>query len=174
MTIQEMLDMVDAKNVQAVQVSGPSGQIIGAKDFGRKICYGDLASGGSMIVIGQDRDILKEIVLNFMEFFIEESCGSCSTCRIIPKLMKDRLVKILDGKGVMQDIADLEEWGKIPKVSRCGLGQTAANPITTSIANFRELYEAKVQKDVVYDGGFNMADAVKASCAFVGRIPNAH
>jgi [NiFe] hydrogenase diaphorase moiety large subunit len=174
MTIQEMLDMVDAKNVQAVQVSGPSGQLIGPKDFGRKICYGDLASGGSMIVVGQSRDILKEIVLNFMEFFIEESCGSCSTCRIVPKLMKDRLVKILDGKGVMKDIADLEEWATILPVSRCGLGQTAANPIATSIKNFRELYEAKVQKDVEYDCGFDMDKAVKESCAYVGRVPNAH
>ncbi len=174
MTINEMLDMVGAKDVQAVQVSGPSGQLIGPKDYGRKICYSDLASGGSMIVLGKDRDILKEVVLNFMEFFIEESCGSCSTCRIIPKLMKERLEKILNGKGVMKDISDLEEWGSIPKVSRCGLGQTAANPIITSIANFRELYEAKVQKDVEYDCGFNMDDAVKASCAFVDRIPNAH
>jgi [NiFe] hydrogenase diaphorase moiety large subunit len=109
-----------------------------------------------------------------MEFFIEESCGSCSTCRIIPKLMKERLVKILDGKGVMKDIADLEEWATILPFSRCGLGQTAANPIATSIKNFRELYEAKVQKDVEYDCGFDMDKAVKESCAYVGRVPNAH
>ena len=174
MTINEMLEMVNAKNVQAVQVSGPSGQIIGPKDFGRKICYGDLATGGSMIVVGMNRDILKDVVLNFMEFFIEESCGSCTTCRIIPRLMKEKLEKILDGKGVMQDITDLEDWGKIPLVSRCGLGQTAANPIITSIKNFRELYEERVRKDVEYDQGFNMDEAIKASCAFVDRVPNTH
>ncbi len=83
----------------------------------------------SMIVLGKDRNLLTDIVLNFMEFFIEESCGSCTTCRIVPKLMKDRLVKILDGKGVASDITDLEDWAKLPPVSRCGLGQTAANPI---------------------------------------------
>lgn len=174
MTISQMLEMVGASNVQAVQVSGPSGQIIGPKDFNRKICYGDLATGGSMIVVDKTRDMLKDIVLNFMEFFIEESCGSCTTCRIVPKLMKDRLVKILNGKGVMKDIADLEDWAKILPVSRCGLGQTAANPIATSIKNFRELYEAKVQKDVDYDCGFDMDKAVQASCAFVDRVPNAH
>ncbi len=174
MTIIEMLDMVGAKDVQAVQVSGPSGQLIGPKDFERQICYGDLATGGSMIVVGKDRDILKEVVLNFMEFFVEESCGSCTTCRIVPKLMKERLEKIINGKGVMQDIADLEDWGRIPLVSRCGLGQTAMNPIITSIKNFREIYEAKVRKDVEYDQGFNMDEAIQASCAFVDRVPNAH
>jgi [NiFe] hydrogenase diaphorase moiety large subunit len=174
MTINEMLEMVGAKDVQAVQVSGPSGQLIGSKDFERKICYCDLATGGSMIVVGKDRDILKEVVLNFMEFFIEESCGSCTTCRIVPKLMKEKLEKILDGKGVMQDIADLEDWGRIPLVSRCGLGQTAMNPITTTIKNFRHLYEERIRKDVEFDQGFNMDDAVKASCAFVDRVPNAH
>ena len=174
MTIAQMLEMVGAKDVQAVQVSGPSGSLIGPKDFGRKICYGDLGTGGSMIVLGKDRNLLTDIVLNFMEFFIEESCGSCTTCRIVPKLMKDRLVKILDGKGVASDITDLEDWAKLPPVSRCGLGQTAANPIATSIKNFRELYEAKIQKGVDYDMGFNMSEAVKASCAYVNRVPNAH
>ncbi len=174
MTINQMLEMVGAKDVQGVQVSGPSGQLIGPKDFGRKICYGDLGTGGSMIVMGKNRDMLKELVLNFMEFFIEESCGSCTTCRIIPKMMKDKLVKIINGKGVMSDIADLEDWAKLPPVSRCGLGQTAANPIATSIKNFREQYEVRLQKGVEFDMGFNMANAVKASCAYVGRVPNVH
>lgn len=174
MTIAQMLEMVGAKDVQAVQVSGPSGQLIGPKDFGRKICYGDLGTGGSMIVMGKNRDLLNELVLNFMEFFIEESCGSCTTCRIVPKLMKDKLVKILDGKGVMSDISDLEDWAKLPPVSRCGLGQTAANPIATSIKNFRELYESRIQKGVDFDMGFDMSKAVKASCAYVGRVPNAN
>lgn len=174
MTISQMLEMVGAKDVQAVQISGPSGSLIGPKDFERKICYGDLATGGSMIVLGKNRNLLNDVVLNFTDFFIEESCGSCTTCRIVPKLMRDRLVKILDGKGVMSDIADLEDWAKLLPVSRCGLGQTAANPIATSIKNFRELYEAKIQKGVDFDMGFDMSKAVKASCAFVGRVPNAH
>lgn len=174
MTISQMLEMVGAKDVQAVQVSGPSGAVIGPKDFGRKICYGDLGTGGSMIVMGKNRDLLKELVHNFMDFFVEESCGSCTTCRIIPKLMKDKLEKILEGKGVMSDIAELEAWSKFPAVSRCGLGQAAGNPIASSIKNFRELYEAKVQKGVEFDMGFNMSEAVKASCAYVGRVPNAH
>jgi len=86
--------------------------------------------------------------------------------------MKQKLEKILDARGVMQDIKDLEEWGKILKVSRCGLGQTAGNPILTSIKNFRYLYEEKIQKDKDYDSAFDMSEAVKASCEAAGRIPN--
>ncbi|MCK9255706.1 MAG: hypothetical protein GX793_09620 [Bacteroidales bacterium] len=174
MTIYEMLEMVGAKNTQAVQISGPSGSLIGPSDFGRKICYGDLATGGSMIILDNSRNLLKDIVLNFMEFFIEESCGSCTSCRIFSKLLKDKLLKILEGKGVMSDISDLEKWAKIPAVSRCGLGQAAGNPIISSIKNFRFLYEALVQKGVDYDMGFNMEEAVQASCDYVGRIPNIH
>jgi hypothetical protein len=59
-------------------------------------------------------------------------------------------------------------------VSRCGLGQTASNPITTSIKNLPHLYENLVQKDVVFDTGFDLAESVKASCAAVGRQPILH
>ena len=127
-----------------------------------------------MIVFGNNRDILKDIVLNFMEFFIEESCGSCSTCRNMPYIMKEKLEKILDGRGVKSDIDDLLAWSEVLKVSRCGLGQTASNPITTSIRNLPHLYEALIQKDITFDTGFNLEESVKASCAAVGRQPILH
>jgi [NiFe] hydrogenase diaphorase moiety large subunit len=173
-TIKDVLEMVgtDEERVQAVQVGGPSGSLIGPAEFDRILSYADLATGGSLIIIDYSRDLLTDIVLNFTEFFIEESCGSCSTCRNLPNLMKIKLEKILDARGIEQDIKDLEEWGKILKVSRCGLGQTAGNPILTSIKNFRHLYEEKIQKDKDYDTEFDMANAVKDSCEAVGRIPN--
>jgi [NiFe] hydrogenase diaphorase moiety large subunit len=173
-SVKDMLEMVgaDEENIQAVQVGGPSGSLIGSDEFERTLCFADLATGGSLIIIGNHRDLLTDIVLNFMEFFIEESCGSCSTCRNIPYLMKLKLEKILDARGVPQDLKDLEEWGKILKVSRCGLGQTAGNPILTSLRNFRHLYEEKIQKDKDFDSEFDMSLAVKASCEAAGRIPN--
>ncbi len=173
-SVKDILEMVgtDEDRIQAVQVGGPSGSLIGPEEFERMVCFADLATGGSLIIIDDTRDILTDIVLNFTEFFIEESCGSCSTCRNLPYLMKLKLEKILDARGTMQDIADLESWGKILKVSRCGLGQTAGNPILTSIKNFRHLYEEKVQKDKEYDSEFDMAEAVKDSCEAVGRTPN--
>lgn len=173
-SVKDMLDMAgtDEEDVQAVQVGGPSGALIGPKDFNRVLCYGDLATGGSLIIIGQQRDILNDIVMNFTQFFIDESCGSCSTCRNITYLMKQKLEKILNARGVKQDIEDLLEWGKILKVSRCGLGQSACNPITTSINNFRHLYKSKIQKGKDFDSGFDLAESVKESCETSGRIPN--
>jgi len=124
-----------------------------------------------VIIFGQSRQLLKEVVLNFTDFFIEESCGSCVPCRNFPILLKDKLIKILNGHGVAQDIDDMLEWGKVLKVNRCGLGQTAGNPILSSIRNFRHLYEEKIQKDKTFDTGFDLRAAVIESSEAVGRIP---
>jgi len=173
-SISEVLAMVGGDDAQAVQVGGPSGILISPNDYDRVLSYADLATGGSMIVIGKERDILKEVVLNFTEFFIEESCGSCSTCRNMTYLMKKSLEKIIDGHGVLADIDNLSQWGKYLKASRCGLGQTAANPILTSISNFRRLYEFRIQRDKDFDTGFDLAASVAESCNYVERVPNLH
>lgn len=173
-SINDILDMVgtDIGDVMAVQVGGPSGAIITTNEFNRILGYEDLATGGSLIIIGKHRDILNDIVLNFMDFFISESCGSCSTCRIVPTLMRNKLNKILNARGVRQDLDDLHEWGKILKASRCGLGQTAGNPILSSLKNFPDLYEEKIQKNKTFDSGFDLNAAVKESAKATGRVPN--
>lgn len=170
--VEDMLDMVGAYDVQAVQVGGPSGTLIGSNEFHRTLSYSDLSTGGSMIIFGKQRNILKDVVLNFMEFFIDESCGSCSTCREMPQVMRNKLLKILNGRGVKKDMSDLKSWGKVLLASRCGLGQTAGNPIISSIKNFSHLYEALLQNDVSFDEGFNLEASVKNACKFVGRVPN--
>lgn len=170
-TISDVLDMAGAYDVQAIQVGGPSGTLLGKKGFSRTLSYSDLATGGSMIIFNQSRDILRDVVLNFMEFFIEESCGSCSTCRIMPVVLKDKLQKILNGRGVKQDLEDIASWGKLLKISRCGLGQTAGNPILTSLSNFRHLYEDLIQRDKEFDTGFDLEKSVVESCNFVNRKP---
>lgn len=191
--IREVLEMAGAHNVQAVQVGGPSGTLVNVKDidnlsktelmkwykpsgmmtaqtaFDRKLSYSDLPTGGSIIIFNKDRDILKEVVMNFMDFFIEESCGSCSTCRNLPRIMKEKLEKIINGHGVRDDIDDLLNWGKIIKLSRCGLGQTAANPILSSILNFRHLYEDHVMAMTDYDNQFDIVKSVSPANSFVGR-----
>ncbi|MBN2273024.1 MAG: NAD(P)H-dependent oxidoreductase subunit E [Bacteroidales bacterium] len=173
-SVNDILDMVGAgkEDVQAVQVGGPSGALISPDEFNRTLGYEDLATGGSLIIIGKNRDILSGIVLNFMDFFIDESCGSCSTCRIVPTLMRNKLNKILNARGTQQDIDDLTEWGKILKASRCGLGQTAGNPILSSLKNFPALYEEKIQKNKSFDSGFDLNAAIKESAKATGRIPN--
>jgi len=172
MTVQTLLEEVDGRTATAVQIGGPSGNCIGKKDFGRRICYDDLATGGSVIVIGPNTDLLG-VVHNFMEFFIEESCGWCVPCRAGNVILTHKLEKIMSGKGAETDLKDLESWCKIVKsMSRCGLGQTSPNPIATTIQNFREVYEAKLQKGVDYATEFDLAAAVKDSCGVVGRKPN--
>ncbi|MFC2138510.1 NAD(P)H-dependent oxidoreductase subunit E [Bacteroidota bacterium] len=169
-SVYNILEMVGAGNdVQAVQIGGPSGTLLAPNEFRRILGYEDLSTGGSLIIINKNRDILKDIVLNFMDFFIDESCGSCSTCRIMPVVLRDKVQKIADGHGVMQDIDDLIEWSKVLKASRCGLGQTAANPIVTSVKNFSYLYESKIQMDKDFDAGFNMANAVEEYIQASGR-----
>jgi [NiFe] hydrogenase diaphorase moiety large subunit len=168
-----MLKMVGASSVQAVQVGGPSGTCIDPSQFNRKIAFEDLATGGSMIVIGKERDLLNDFVLNFMDFFIEESCGSCGPCRSLTVILRNKLLRILDGNGTPNDIDELLTWSGLGKqANRCGLGQTSANPIITTIENFRNLYEDLVKTDQAYFSTFNMEKAVMESCEVVGREPN--
>jgi len=168
-SIYDILDMVGATHTQAVQVGGPSGQLLSPDGFRRKLGYEDLSTGGSLIIFHESRNLLGDVVMNFMDFFIEESCGSCSICRNMPYLLKRKLEKILDGHGVAGDIEDLLNWSKLMKLNRCGFGHTAANPIVTSIQNFRHLYEGLIQRDREFDTGFNLAEAVRESCEAANR-----
>ncbi|MCD4830151.1 MAG: NAD(P)H-dependent oxidoreductase subunit E [Candidatus Cloacimonetes bacterium] len=170
-TVAEVLEMAGAADVQAVQVGGPSGRCVGPDEFFRQLCFADLATGGSLIVIGKNRCLLSDVVLNFTEFFIEESCGSCVPCRALTVQYKETLKKILRGKGTENDIVAMRSWRNIMLMNRCGLGHTAANPILTTIQNFPQLYEQLlVDADFVSD--FDMAEAVAESCKAAGRIPN--
>lgn len=171
MTVREMLEMAGAVDPKAVQVGGPSGRLIAENEFTRTLCYEDLPTGGAMIVLGQGRNIL-DVAKNFTEFFIEESCGSCAPCRYLTVILRNKLQKIMDGKGVMSDIDDLENWGKHMKnANRCGLGQTAANPILTSIENFRQDYIARIEKGKEFNTNFNLEAAIQESSRVVGRFP---
>lgn len=171
LTITDILDMVGSTDVQAIQVGGPSGSLIGPEEFERKLCYSDLVTGGSFIIFNYNRDLLKNVVLNFTDFFIEESCGSCVPCRSMTPLFKQKLEKILSGNGVASDLEDFKNWGKLMKINRCGLGHTAANPILTSLKNFKYLYEEKLERGKEYETGFNLKQAVSESCEATTRVP---
>jgi len=169
--INDIIEMVGADEVQAVQVGGPSGACIAPKEFARTLCYADLSTGGSLIILGKNRDLLNDIVLNFTEFFIEESCGACVTCRSMTLMLKQKLEKILHGHGVKKDLDDMVSWGKIMKASRCGLGHTAANPIISTIKNFRELYESRMDNSKKFDSGFDLFKAIEEAAKITGRNP---
>jgi [NiFe] hydrogenase diaphorase moiety large subunit len=144
--------------------------MIGPGEFGRKLCYDDLATGGSIMVFGAQRDVLA-IAHAFMEFFVEESCGYCTPCRVGTSLLRDRLGRFLTGNADMADIDYLEKTGKSVKVaSRCGLGQTAANPVLGTIQSFRKDYERRVKTNgSVLLPSFDARKAVAVAAGLAGH-----
>ena len=106
-TVNELLDLVGAPDAQYVQMSGPSGQAVAPKDFGRRIAYEDLSTGGSTMIFGPQRDVL-EIALQFADFFVDESCGWCTPCRVGTTLLKQGMEKIVAGRATLADIAATE------------------------------------------------------------------
>ncbi len=170
-TIRELLEMAGAHDVKAVQVGGPSGKLIGKNEFHRKIAYEDLSTGGAIIVFNHSRNII-EITKEFTDFFIDESCGSCGPCRNLTVILSKKLQKIIDGRGVENDLIDLMQWGlQMRKVNRCGLGQSAANPILSGLENFRHEYEALIQKGKEYDTTFDLDKAIISGAKAVSRYP---
>ncbi len=146
-TLNELLDLVGASDARFVQVGGPSGQCVGAKDYGRRIAYEDLSTGGSIMVFSAQRDVIAT-ALQFTEFFADESCGWCVPCRVGTTLLKQDLEKILRGRGTLADVRALESLARsVARTSRCGLGQSAPNPILGSMRNFPEAYEARLQEE---------------------------
>lgn len=121
-----------------------------------------------MIVFGGERDLLG-IVRDFTEFFVEESCGWCAPCRVGTSLLLRKMDKVLAGKGTASDVEDLKNWGNTVKtMSRCGLGQTAANPVLTTLRNFSDLYSRRVSKaDFVPE--FDVQQALQESYSITGR-----
>jgi [NiFe] hydrogenase diaphorase moiety large subunit len=171
-SVNDILEMVGAEavQIQAVQVGGPSGSCIASNEFDRVLSYEDLATGGSLIVIGAQHDLLKVVVHDFIDFFVKESCGSCSTCRALATMYRKTLEKVIDGNAKRSDIQAMLDWAPIAKASRCGLGQTAPNPIVSTIHNFRHLYEGRIRNaDETYETGFDLDRAVAEANATVGR-----
>jgi [NiFe] hydrogenase diaphorase moiety large subunit len=143
-TVNELLDLAGAPDAAYVQVSGPSGHAVAPKDFGRRIAYEDLSTGGSTMIFGPGRDVL-DIARQFAEFFAEESCGWCAPCRVGTTLLKQGMEKIVAGRATLADLAATESLANsVVRMSRCGLGQTAPFPILTTMRNFPELYEARL------------------------------
>ena len=143
-SIRQVLNDCGAKNVQAVQVGGPSGTLIDKSKFNRKLGFEDLPTGGSFMVFGEKRDLLK-IIVNFAHFFAHESCGFCTPCRVGTTLLKNGLDKIAGGHGTQYDLDEMKRMGAlIKRRSHCGLGQTAANPILDGLQRFPHIFEQRL------------------------------
>ncbi len=136
--IKDLLEIVGAQKTKAVQVGGASGICIPKSQFNRILAYEDAATGGSIIIFNENRDMLK-VLKNFMEFFIEESCGQCTPCRIGNVKLMEGIQKIEKGDFSFSYLNSLKELGRTMQVaSKCGLGQSSPNSFISILENFKE------------------------------------
>jgi NADP-reducing hydrogenase subunit HndC len=138
------------KKFKAAQTGGPSGGCIPASlidtpiDYDNLIAIGSMMGSGGLIVMDED-NCMVDIARFFLDFTVDESCGKCTPCRVGTRRMLDILNRICDGKGEDGDIERLEDLAQSIKASAlCGLGQTAPNPVLSTIKQFRNEYEAHI------------------------------
>ncbi|MDQ7816076.1 MAG: NADH-ubiquinone oxidoreductase-F iron-sulfur binding region domain-containing protein [Melioribacteraceae bacterium] len=137
-TISELLHIVKAKNTKAVQVGGASGLCIPKSQFERALAYEDIATGGSIIIFNESRNML-HVLKNFMEFFVEESCGQCTPCRIGNVKLLEGVEMIEKGEYKFSYINQLKGLGKTMQIaSKCGLGQSSSNSFISILENFKD------------------------------------
>ncbi len=154
-TLREIIEEVgggipNGKKFKAAQTGGPSGGCIPASHIDTPIDYdslmqiGSMMGSGGLIVMDED-NCMVDIAKFFLEFTVDESCGKCAPCRIGTKRLYEILEKITSGKGTLEDLDNLEELCiSIKESALCGLGQTAPNPILSTLHYFRDEYIAHV------------------------------
>ena len=167
-TVQRVLEDCGARDAQGIQMAGPAGHMISARQFGRRICFEDLSTGGSFMVFDQSRDILDGI-RNFTQFFVHESCGFCTPCRVGTSLMRDLVTKVHTGHGTRYDLEEMRKLGRIMQLGcHCGLGQTAPNPVLDSLDEFPESYERRL-RSTAYAPSFDLNAALDEARQLTGR-----
>lgn len=139
------------KKFKAAQTGGPSGGCIPASlidtpiDYDNLIAIGSMMGSGGLIVMDEDTCMV-DIAKFFLEFTVDESCGKCTPCRVGTKRLLELLTKITDGKGTMEDLDKITELAEFIKAnSLCGLGQTAPNPVLSTLRYFRDEYEEHIK-----------------------------
>ena len=154
-TLREVVEEIgggipNGKKFKAAQTGGPSGGCIPASKYDVEIDYDNLIAQGSMMgsggLIVMDEDTcMVDLAKFFLEFTVDESCGKCAPCRIGTVRLLEILEKITSGNGELEDLDKLEELANyIKSASLCGLGQTAPNPVLSTLKNFREEYIAHI------------------------------
>ena len=154
-TLREVVEEIgggipNGKKFKAAQTGGPSGGCIPAKyidtpiDYDNLVALGSMMGSGGLIVMDEDTCMV-DISKFYLEFTVDESCGKCTPCRVGTKRLLQILEKITSGKGEMEDIDKLEELANHMKSSSlCALGQSAPNPVLSTLKSFRDEYEAHI------------------------------
>lgn len=140
------------KNFKAVQTGGPSGGCLTENDldtpidFDNLVALGSMMGSGGMIVLDEDNCIV-DVARFYLDFIVDESCGKCTPCRVGTKRLLEMLNDVCEGRGSLQTLHDMEDLAyKIKDTSLCGLGQTAPNPVLSTLRLFRDEYLAHVVK----------------------------
>lgn len=154
-TLREIIEEIgggipNGKKFKAAQTGGPSGGCIPASlidtpiDYNNLIEIGSMMGSGGLIVMDEDTCMV-DIARFFLDFTVDESCGKCTPCRIGTKRLLEYLDKIISGNATLEDLDTLEELCyHIKKASLCGLGQTAPNPVISTLRYFRNEYVAHI------------------------------
>ena len=154
-TLREVIEEIgggipNGKTFKAAQTGGPSGGCIPASlidtpiDYDNLIAIGSMMGSGGLIVMDEDTCMV-DLARFFLDFTVDESCGKCTPCRIGTKRLLELLDKIIEGKGELEDLDKLEELSNyIKSASLCGLGQTAPNPVLSTLRYFRDEYVAHI------------------------------
>ena len=154
-TLREIVEDIgggipNGRKFKAAQTGGPSGGCIPASNFDVEIDYDNLVAIGSMmgsggLIVMDEDDCMVDIAKFFLEFTVDESCGKCTPCRIGTKRLLEILEKITEGKATMEDLDQLERLAELIKNnSLCALGQTAPNPVLSTLKHFRDEYVAHI------------------------------
>jgi NADH:ubiquinone oxidoreductase subunit F (NADH-binding)/(2Fe-2S) ferredoxin/Pyruvate/2-oxoacid:ferredoxin oxidoreductase delta subunit len=142
----------NGKKFKAVQTGGPSGGCLTEKELETPIDYDNLIQAGSMMgsggmIVMDEDNCMVDVAKFYMEFICDESCGKCTPCRVGTKRLLEMLTKICDGEGTMEMLDEMEKLCyEIKDTALCGLGQTAPNPILSTLHNFRDEYIAHIKE----------------------------
>ncbi len=146
-TLEMVLKISHARNPKIIQVGGPSGHCVSYKDRHRVLSFEDLPTGGSLMIFNRRRDLFR-VLENFLDFFVRESCGNCTPCRAGNVFLLDLIRRFRNRKPHPDDRQRIMEWSQvISRTSRCGLGATSPNVLTTSLLAFKSEFD-RLLKDV--------------------------
>ena len=167
-TIRQILEDCGAVDTQAVQIAGAAGTTLPAADAERRIAFEDLSTAGSFMVFNNDRNLL-DTVQNFAHFFVHESCGFCTPCRVGSSLLKDLVDKLVNGHATQYDVDEMRKIGALMRqTSHCGLGSTAPGPVLDLLERFPQLVEERLAHSG-YEPAFDLDAALQEARDITGR-----
>jgi len=167
-SVRQVLKDCGARNTQAVQVSGPSGTLIDASEFDRRIAFEDLPTAGAFMIFDVTRDMF-EVVRNFVHFFAHESCGFCTPCRVGTAMMRNVVDKIHAGRGAQLDVEEICRLQKVMHLAaHCGLGHTACNPMRDVMQRFRPAIQRRL-KSLDFEPAFDPDAELETARRMTGR-----